>query len=238
MIRTAVWYSLGWAILVFTYPLIWAIRLAGAGGNLARRDALAARTSSWLCRILFYLTGSRVSVRGRENLPANTAVLYVSNHQGHVDSLIIHGFIKGPKGFISIIEILRIPVIRTWLRQIRCVFLDRKDPRQSSLCIIQATNALKSGHSMIVFPEGKLSDGMEANEFNRGWLRLATRSGVPIVPISISGSYKILAKDGSRVHAAHVDCVISPPYFTDNLKKQDEMVFINNLRSVIIDKVK
>lgn len=237
MIRTATWYCLGWASLVLTYPLIWLIKLTKVSANPALRDKVAACTSSWICRVLFNLTGSHVTISGRENLPASGAVLYVSNHQGHMDSLIIHGFIKGRKGFISIIEILRIPIIRTWMRQIRCVFLDRKDPRQSSVCINQAVDELKSGHSMIVFPEGKLSDGTNAGEFNRGWLRLATRSGVPIVPVSISGSYKILAKDGSRVRAVHVDCVISPPFFAYDLKKSDEQMFINNLRSAILKHV-
>jgi 1-acyl-sn-glycerol-3-phosphate acyltransferase len=238
MLRTAVWYCFGWITLVLTYPLIWIIRLAGAGSNISRHDAIASRASSWLCRVLFHLTGSSVSITGSENLPEQGAVLFVSNHQGHFDSLIIHGFISRPKGFISIVEILRIPIIRSWMRQIRCVFLDRKDARQSSECINQAIEELKSGHSMVVFPEGKLNDGKITDEFNRGWLRLATRSGVPIIPVSISGSYKILARDGSRVRAARIECVISPPQFVDKIKKTDENLFISNLRAVILSNVK
>lgn len=234
MLRTAFWYAAGWVILVSTVPMLWRVRYLDAKGRTAERDRLADQMTVRICRVLFSLTGSKVRVAGQENVPESGAVLFVSNHQGYMDSVIIHGFVNKPKGFISIVEVLKIPILHTWMKYMQCVFLDRTDARQCSTAMSEAIETLKNGHSMVVFPEGRLSDGDEANEFQRGWLRLATKSGVPIVPVTISGSYKVLSKDGNRVGAATVECVISKPILVDNLKKTDEIEFIENLRARIL----
>ncbi|MBP1757583.1 MAG: 1-acyl-sn-glycerol-3-phosphate acyltransferase [Firmicutes bacterium] len=235
MFRTILWYGLGWAYLVTTCPMLWLARYYERKGQLAARDRLAERMIVQICRVLFRLTGSKIEISGLENVPKQGGVLFVSNHQGHMDSLIIGGYIPKPKGFISIVEVLKIPILSTWMQQSQCVFLDRSDPRQSAGCINQAVEQLKLGHSMVVFPEGKLSDDGKANEFQRGWLRMATRSGVPIVPVYINGSYRALSKDGSRVHAAKVECKILKPIQADQLQKNDEVEFIEKLRATILE---
>lgn len=237
MLRTIFWYAAGWIFLALTYPLLLIIKFFDLLKKEKLKDRVAARLSSRIAKTLYSLTGSGISVSGQENVPEENAVLFVSNHQGHVDSLIIHAFINKQKGFISIIEALKIPILRTWMKSVKCVFLNRSDARQSFVCINQAVEYLKTGHSMVVFPEGKLSDGNSTNEFKRGWLKLAIKSKVPIVPISISNSYNVLSKDGKRVNAAFVKCVISPPIPTDNIKKEDEVEFIETVRSVIISKI-
>ena len=238
MLRTLLWYFLGWAGMVLSYPALLRIKYYERRGKTEYKNLLADRGSQRLARYLFKLTGSTLNISGLEHVPQQGAVLFVSNHQGHMDSLIIHGYINKSKGFISIVEVLRYPIIRTWMKQVNCVFLDRKNPRQSSGCINQAIEYLKNGRSMVVFPEGHLNDGADTSPFQRGWLRLATKSGVPIVPVSISGSYKVLAKDGSRVRASQVDCIILEPIYPDKLKKADEVAFIEKLRDDIASHVK
>lgn len=235
--RTFLWYFLGWLGLALSYPILIKAKYYELRQKTEHKNHFVNQKSQKLARYLFKLTGSTVNVTGLENLPKNGAVLFVSNHQGHMDSLIIHGFIDKQKGFISIVEVLKYPIIRTWMKLIKCVFLDRENARQSSTCINQAIEHLKNGQSMVVFPEGRLSDSPEVGPFQRGWLRLATKSGVPIVPVSISNSYKALAKDGSKVGGVQVECVISAPMYTDNLKKADEVAFIDKLRTVIMQYV-
>lgn len=224
--------------MVFSTPVLLCLGYYEKKGLIDKKDHLASRGSRFLSRYLVKLTGSTVKISGQENLPSEGAVLFVSNHQGHMDSLIIHGFIDRQKGFISIVEVLRYPIIRTWMKNIRCVFLDRKDPRQSSTCINQAIEHLKNGHSMVVFPEGRLSDGCKMDSFQRGWLRLATRSGVPIIPVSISNSYQAFAKDGSKVMPAKIECVISPAIHPGRLNKSEEARFIECVRTQIMKHVK
>lgn len=238
MLRKTLWYGLGWIFLVLTVPLLWLAEFYERQGRLNQRDRLAERMTVKICRVLISLTGSTVQIEGLENVPTQGAVLFVSNHQGHLDSLVIHGYINKPKGFVSIVEILKIPFISHWMKCIQSAFIDRNDPRQATVAVSQAVETLKSGHSMVVFPEGKLSDGSQVGDFNKGWLRLATKSGVPIVPISIDGTYKAFAKDGKTIRPADIRCVVAPPVSTANLSKADEMDFVDNLKQIIVRNIR
>jgi len=234
MLRTISWYALGGAILFLTYPMLIISIFYSLRGKDIKKNILVNRTTSFISRALFYLTGSNIKVTGLENVPVQGAVLFVSNHQGHMDSLIIHGFINKPKGFISIVEVLKFSIIREWMELMNCVFLDRKDMRQSLSCINQAISNLSRGISMVVFPEGRLNDGEISLGFQKGWLRIVKKSGVPIIPIRIKGSYKVLSKDGSRVRAASVECVIFEPILLANQKELDENEFIYQLSNKIL----
>jgi len=235
MIRTYFWYAAGWTFLILTYPMLWRVKYLDKLGRNEERDHLTFRVTTLISRLLFSLTASTMKIVGMENIPKEGPVLFVSNHQGHMDSVIIHAFIDKPKGFISIVEALDIPILSTWMKYMKCVFVDRNDARQSLASINQAVDYLKQGHSMVVFPEGKLSDGGPSNVFKKGWLKLATKSGVPIVPITIKGSYKIMSENGYNVRSAAVECVISKPILTVSLKKMDEGKFIESLRTIILE---
>ncbi|MHB1453761.1 MAG: lysophospholipid acyltransferase family protein [Saccharofermentanales bacterium] len=238
MIRTAAWYFFGWALLVVTYPMLWVVKLLGWMGRDQAKVMLIDRFTAWVARRLFYLTGSRVKITGIENIPTEGPVLFVSNHQGHMDSIVIQGFIRKHKAFVSIVEVFTLPIMRTWLKEMKCVFLDRKDPRQALTCINQAIEFIRQGQSMVVFPEGKLSGDGPASDFQKGWLKLATKTGVPIVPVTMINSFKALSRDGSKVGAALVECVISMPISVAGLKKEDEAAFVENLRTIILSNVK
>lgn len=232
MIRTVFWYSFAWSYLFLTYPLLWRIRFLKWRGREEDRLLLVERFTAYMSRVLLRATGSKVQINGIENVPANGPVLIVSNHQGHMDSLVIHGYINKTKGFVSIVEVLRYPIIRTWLAQMKCVFLDRKDPRQSLTCIKQGIEYLKDGHSMVVFPEGRLNDGGPTGEFQRGWLKLSTKTGVPILPVSIQNTYLALSYNGKKVRSASIVCTIHPLISTEELLKKDEEAFLDMLRTL------
>jgi 1-acyl-sn-glycerol-3-phosphate acyltransferase len=234
MIKAGLWYAMAYFYLVLTYPMLWVVRHLDRHGRAQERDRLADRASSSLSRSLFHLTGSRVHITGLENIPAEGAVIFAGNHQGHMDSLVLHGFLPKPMGFISITAALKYPIIRTWLKYMKSVFVDRDDPRQALTCINQAVEYIREGRSMAVFPEGKLNGGETTDEFRRGWLKLATKSGVPIVPVCLEGSYKALSKDGKRVSSTTVECRILPPVSAKNLKKENEVQFLKDLRATII----
>lgn len=234
-IRVIFWYTGLYLFLVVTYPILLYPKYLNYRNKIASREVFSYYFMQKFAKLMFYSTGSRMKIKGLENIPKKGPVLFVSNHQGHMDSIIIQGFIKRPKGFISITEFQRALILRTWMKHMGCVFIDRNDIRQQFLCISQATDTLKSGHSMVVFPEGKLNDGKETLDFQKGWLRMATKSKVPIVPITIKNSYKALSYNGKRVGAARVECIVSEPLYTDNLKRADEGDFILRLRNVILD---
>ncbi|MBS3995623.1 MAG: 1-acyl-sn-glycerol-3-phosphate acyltransferase [Alkaliphilus sp.] len=183
---------------------------------------------------LIKCTGSTVDVSGTEKIP-DGSVLFVCNHQSFFDIPLMLGTINKPKSFIAKIETMNIPLISSWMKLGKCVFIDRDDARQSLKAINEGIEILKSGHSMVVFPEGTRSKSSEMLEFKKGSLRLATRSGVPIVPITISGSYKIFEANNVKIKPAHVKITVSEPIFTNNLTKEEESQLSDRVHKIIKD---
>lgn len=235
--RMMVWYALAFSCFLVSYPTIFYAKYLHRVKKYAQRDWFADIVISRISRVIFYMTGSRVKVIGQENVPEDRAVIFVSNHQGHMDSVIIQGFIKKPKGFVSIKAYENFPIVGSWMTYMGSVFLDKDDTRQTLVNINQAVENLNRGQSMVVFPEGKLSDGEQTLDFERGWLRLVTKSNVPIVPVTIKNSYKILSYNGRAMHPALVECIISKPIEAFDLKRRDEQAFLVNLRETIVSQI-
>lgn len=169
-------------------------------------------------------TGTKVHVSGQDKLP-DEAVLFVANHQGLFDILALIGYLGKPLGFIAKKEVEKIPIVSSWMGLMHGVFIDRSDRRQSVRAINQGIKNLKSGHSLVVFPEGTRSRGSNLNEFKSGSLRLATKAKVPIVPVSISGTYQMLEEDHGRVKGSTIYMEILDPIYPNDYheKKHGEL---------------
>ncbi|WP_047980437.1 lysophospholipid acyltransferase family protein [Ornithinibacillus contaminans] len=163
-------------------------------------------------------TGTTVQVTGQEKIPEG-AVLYVANHQGLFDILAFLGHLGKPVGFIAKKEIKKLPIISNWMGLLHCVFIDRADRRQSVKAINQGIENLKNGHSLVIFPEGTRSRGAELNSFKPGSLRLATKANVPIVPVTIDGTYKMLEEDNGRIKGSAIKLMIHDPIFPETYQE-------------------
>ena len=164
----------------------------------------------------------KVKVIGKENL-LNETCLYVANHQSIVDIPLVIDCIDRPLGAVGKKELENVPLVSYWAKNIRCVFLDRDNPREGLKAILEATENLKDGHSMLIFPEGTRSRDGKLNEFKKGSLKLATRANVPIVPITIDGTYKVL-EGSKKAKKSDLDCkiVIHKPIYPKELSKEDQ----------------
>jgi 1-acyl-sn-glycerol-3-phosphate acyltransferase len=207
-------------------------------GKIKERDMLVDSVTSKWAKDLLELAGARVKVIGAENVPLDRTVLFVSNHQGNFDIPILLGCINKPKAFVAKIEILKMPLIRSWMKQMNCVFLDRSNLRQSLRVMNDATEYLKKGYSMVIFPEGTRSKGKTMGEFKAGSLRIAIKANVPIVPVTINGSYKLMEENGFVIKSAEVEVVISKPIETAGLSKEETNELHEKVLSVIAGNLK
>ena len=147
---------------------------------------------------------------GLENLPAAGGVLFVANHQGAFDIPLLLGYVPGLKGFVSKKENCRLPIVGTWMKLLRCIFIDRKDLRQSARAIARGIRDLQAGRSLVIFPEGTRSKSGVMKRFKEGSFKLATRSGAAIVPLTIDGSYRLLEGNRGRITPGKVRLHIHP----------------------------
>lgn len=234
MLRTIVWYALGWTFLFITFPALWRVKYLEKRGKLDERDQFANKFSMFLARGLFIFTGSTIKVKGTENIPNGQSVLFVSNHQSHMDSAIIHGFIKCPKGFIADKEVNNIPILRTWMKYMKCILIDRGNVRENIHSMEKSINILKSGHSMVIYPEGKLDEGRRPGNFKKGCIKLAVQAGVPIIPVTMINSAHVMNKKGSKIRSSAVECIISKPISAAYLENKPESQIIQEIRDIIV----
>lgn len=138
------------------------------------------------------ISGCKVEVRGEENIPRDTQVLFVGNHRSYFDILVYHEAIKMPAGFIAKSEMKKIPLLPLYMYDIGCLFLDRDNIRQGLKTINTGAEYMKMGHSMVLFPEGTRNQTDKLLPFKEGGYKMAEKSKSPIVPVAISGSDLLL----------------------------------------------
>jgi len=178
--------------------------------------------------------GISLNVRGRENLTEGTCV-FIANHQGYFDIPALIAAADRPIGFIAKKEILKHKYISYWMKKIHCVFIDRENVKESVKAINQGVEYLKSGHNMAIFPEGTRSKGGPVGEFKKGSMKLATKSGVSIVPVAINGTYKAReANKHNAIMSADVTVTICKPVVLSELAKEEQANLAEMLRDIIM----
>ena len=166
-------------------------------------------------------TGSQVYVTGEEKIPEGP-VLFISNHQGYFDVPILLGFIKKPKGFVAKYELRKSPILRHWMEKMHCVFINRSNPREGLKSINEGIEILKKGYSLVLFPEGTRTDDGELLPFKEGGFRLAAKTRVPIVPLTIKGSFEMMENYyGKTIKPQKISLVVLDPIYTADMNKEE-----------------
>lgn len=221
MIWNAVFAVLLALSIIAVIPLMLVVKIFKWTGNVAAIDAFAEKISRLWSKTILKLTGSKVIVTGADNIPAGEPVVFISNHQSYFDALIFLAYIPGQKSFIAKAETRKIPIISSWMKYMHCIFMDRSSLKQSFESIKIGIENLKKGYSVVIFPEGTRSHKAEMSEFKHGSFKLATKAGVPIIPVTIKGTYKIW-EEKKRIKPSQVQVIISKPIETSSLTR-DEM---------------
>jgi len=233
MIRTIIAVILFFAYLLFLAPLLLWTRYLDRKGRIADRDRIVTREVGKWARFVIRLAGGTVMVHGLENVPRNTPVVFIGNHQSYLDIPILLGFIDVKKAFIAKIELLSIPGLAGWMKLMQCTFLDRKNMRQSVQAIQEAVQTVRDGHPLVIFPEGTRSRGNTVGEFKAGSFKLALQAGVPIVPFTLDGSWRLFEEKG-KIQNSHVRLTIHPPIPTADLSREEAAALPAKVRDVVI----
>lgn len=182
----------------------------------------ARRFVSGFFRFELKLSGCKVNVIGKENIPQDGPVLFVGNHRSYFDILIYHEAIGKPLGFLAKKEMEKIPLLPLYMRDIGCLFLDREDIKQGLSVIKQGTEYMKQGHSMVVFPEGTRNQTDTLLPFREGGYKMAEKSKSPIVLVSICRSDLMLeSAPKKRIHSHSVTIEFGKPIYPCELPPKE-----------------
>lgn len=237
MLRTIAWYTHFATSLIAKIPQMYKVKSLDKKMSPAEKEAYIHKTTSKWAMSHVKMSGADVSVFGAENVPKDIPVVFISNHQSNFDVALIMSYIDKPVGFIAKIETKKMPLVRTWMEYINCVFMDRSSLKKSAQAIIEGVQMLKAGHSLSIFPEGTRSKGGPVGEFKAGSFKLATKAKVPIIPVTIKDSYKIMEANGNRIKPAKVEMYIHPMIETAGLSKDELEALPEKVRNIIISKL-
>lgn len=192
--------------LIISLVLIPVEMLIGLVSKKAR-DFSSLAIVAWAFRVVGFIAGTRITVKGEENIPTDEAVLYVANHRSIFDIVLLYGRMKRPTGFVAKKELRKVPVLGWWMWLLHCKFLDRKDIRQGLEVILSCIEDVKHGISIFIYPEGtrgRTASELEVAPFKEGSMKVAIKGGVRVVPIAVSHSSDIMEDHYPKVKATHV----------------------------------
>lgn len=187
----------------------------------------------WAFRTILWLAGTRVIVKGEENIPEDTAVLYVGNHRSLFDIPITYVRVPRPTGYIAKLELKKVPLLHFWMNNMHCLFLDRKNIKEGLKTILTGIEKAKSGISICIFPEGtrnKQVDGVLP--FHEGSFKIAEKSGVPVVPMTLVNTEAIFENHFPKVKPATVILEYGEPIYLNKLEKEQKKfvgVYVHDL---------
>ena len=235
MFRMIFWliYEILYLIAV-TPEMFFCLHLRKKGETERFRRITEKRVTHW-ARHMLSAAGITVEVHGLENMDGRPAVI-VGNHQSDWDIPVVLGCLDKPHGIVAKDSIAKIPLIRTWMRFIGCVFIDRSDARKSLRTINDAAGRLKDGDSLLIFPEGTRSKGEEIGEFKSGAFKTAFRYGAPVIPFSIDGTYKIMEGNEKKgIRPGHIILTVLPPVETAGMDRQRQKDLGEEIRRMILE---
>ena len=208
--------------LIITLPLELVLFIIGKF-NMPLRDKISMACVKYGgFMVVRKLSGANVIVNGLDNIPSDTACLFVGNHNSFFDVIISYTLMNRPTGFVAKKEFRKYPSLNVWMHFIRCLFIDRKDVKQGMKTILKAVEYLKSGISIFVFPEGTRSKTGEMLPFKEGSMKMAERSGCPIIPVAISNTGVMFENHFPRITKETVVFTFCEPIYTKDLEGDDK----------------
>ncbi len=201
--------------------------------NPRKKVASSQRIVSWAFRVVLFLSGASCEVKGLENIPKDTAVLYVSNHRSYFDIVLGYTTVPTLTGFVAKKEIKKIPILRVWMKYLNCLFLDRDNPREGLKMILTGVDMIKQGYSVFISPEGTRNHGKEMLPFKEGSLKIAEKAVCPIIPVAITNTDNLFENHFPWIRKAHVAIEYGAPVYPDTLTKEERKFLGSHVQNII-----
>lgn len=191
--------------------------------NKRAMDISSLRMVQWAFRVIMFICGVKLTVKGDENVPKDEPVLYICNHKSYFDIIITYSRCPNLTGYISKDTLGKVPLLNIWMKRLYCLFLDRKDIKQGLKTILTAIDYVKQGVSMCIFPEGTRNTSENLLlPFKGGSFKIAEKTNCTIIPMAITNSADILENHFPKVKPTHVILQYGKPIHLKDLSKDEQ----------------
>lgn len=209
-----------WSLACVLGITLWHGLRASVGALLGiadRQGGLYDRAPRDWARHVVSATGLEVEAVGLERLDPGRPYVFVANHASFVDVWVLLAYLPGSLRFIAKQKLFSIPVFGRALRATGQIAVDRRDLDAATQSYEGAAREVRGGRSVIVFSEGTRSRDGRLREFKKGAFVLAIIAGVPLVPVYLRGTYRLLPRGSPWLRPGSVGLVVGEPIATDGL---------------------
>lgn len=228
MIHSALLVTIGGAITAFMS--FWSVVFS----VFPSADNKIHKVANLWAKILLLICNIKVKVIGKENILQWKPQVFMANHQSDFDILISLAYIPAQFRWIAKKELFAIPIFGAAMRSAGYIEIDRSNHEKALQSIDEAALRIRRGKSIMTFPEGTRSREGEINAFKQGAFHLAIKSGVPIVPVSIIGSGRIMPKRSLRIKPGQIKMIIGKPIDVVNYDIEKRHELVEKVRNEII----
>jgi len=205
-------------LICFLMRIRWPILAAGKGGVALAR----------------FILGVRVAVEGCQPELRKTQYIYMANHLSFMDGPLLYWIIPGKVRVVLKREIFRIPVVGLGMLYLGFIPVDRKGLKGGRRSLDRAADYMaRKNYSYLVFPEGTRSLDGRIQVFKRGGFFLALKSGVPIVPLTIQGTFAMMPKGSFFIKKGAIRVTFHPPIRVDEYEEPQLPDLIDKVRQSI-----
>jgi 1-acyl-sn-glycerol-3-phosphate acyltransferase len=215
--------------------LVFAILATLTGWMTPRRGTLFYVWAKLWSRGLLLASGVRLRVEGREGLARDRSYVFMVNHQSMFDIPVLLASLPVPARFMAKRELFRIPIFGWSLKAGGFIPVDRGESARAKDAFQEAVRRLQRGASVLLFPEETRSLDGRLLPFRRGGFLLALRSGLPVVPVGISGTFHIQPRGSYRIHPGVVAVRYGTPVDPRSYNIRNLTPFVDQIRKHIAE---
>ena len=220
----------------------WTLILTGFFGVMVILTSLVSKggeTPHKVARIWakFILAASNISVtvKGLSNLKLKGSYIYMPNHVSNFDIPVLQAYLPVQFRWLAKAELFKIPIFGYAMKRAGYISINRFDRKSAIQSLNKAAEIIRNGTSVIIFPEGTRSQNQNIQSFKKGGFVLAVDSGVPIIPVIIHGTWRIMQKKQILVRPGNVVLEIKKPINTLDYTRETKGDLMEKVRNIVMD---
>ncbi|GHU71936.1 hypothetical protein FACS189413_14300 [Bacteroidia bacterium] len=173
-----------------------------------------------------------VKITGREKLNKKQSYIFVGNHQGIYDIFLLYGYLGFPIKWIMKQSLRKIWFVGKACESAGFIFVDNSSPIAAAKTIKEAEKRLTNGASIAIFPEGSRTHDGKLGKFKKGAYQMALDMKLPIVPVTVNGSFEVMPRSGVRLMPHKLEVIIHEPIITESFDVGDLRAAATTIRAL------
>ena len=188
-------------------------------------------------RAILRVCGIKVRVKGKKNVRDDVPTVFMCNHQSYFDIFALLGYLPADFKFIMKEELMKIPLLGLAMKRAGHIGIKRENAREAIRSMDKVAERIRSGTSVVVFPEGTRSMDGRLQPLKKGGFHMALKSGCDIVPVAISNSCRIVTKGSLKINKGSFDIHFGKPISIKDYGRNNMAELMERVREAILNQM-